>query len=433
MGRPRPPTAAYRCTIATAAPPRIERLFTGIDVGSSKVAVVIAGQTADGRLHALGTGVRESMGVKRGYVVDIPAVDRSVREALEQAERVAGVEVQRAWISISGGSITSRMAEHEDPFSRGQIEPDDVDELLSRARHVALRDDRAVLHAQPSLYILDGHRAVRDPVGLYADRFGVVVHVVEADRGPVSNLVTAVRAAHVDIREVVASTMAAGLASLTPEQRDIGTALVDIGAALTKIGLFAGGQLVGIATLNAGGNDITDDIASEFGIRRSPAERLKCFYGSAISSPRDHQDQLDVSTPEDGEAPRAKITRAQLNAVIRKRLDHFMPQIGECLRAMGDDGPTRRQLVLTGGGAELKGMADYVQSVLGGTARVARPVGISDIPPACDGGGFATCIGLILYAADPPVDIRPFGDGDGNPDGPLHWWQKLMAMWRRKP
>lgn len=395
------------------------------------MAVVIAGQTADGQLHTLGTGVRESLGVKRGYVVDIPAVDRSVREALEQAERVAGVEVQRAWISLSGGSITSRIVEHEDPFSRGQIEPDDVEELLTRARRVALRDDRAVLHAQPTFYLLDGQRAVRNPIGLFADRFGVAVHVVEADRGPVSNLVTAVRAAHVDIREVVASAMAAGLSSLTPEQRDIGTVLVDIGAALTKVGMFAGGHLVGISTINAGGNDVTDDIASEFGIRRTPAERLKCFYGSAISSPRDHQDQLDTGPPEGDDAPRAKVTRAQLNAVIRKRLDHLMPQIGECLRKMGDDGPTRRQLVLTGGGSELKGMADYVQSALGGTVRVARPTGIADMPPACEGGAFATATGLILYAADPPVDIRPFGDENGDNAGPLSWWRALIAMWRR--
>ncbi|MFM6854189.1 MAG: cell division protein FtsA, partial [Sphingopyxis sp.] len=245
------------------APPRIERLITAIDVGSSKVAVLIAGQAADGTLHALGTGVRESLGVKRGYVVDIPAVDRSVRDALEQAERVAGFEVQHAWVSFGGGSLSSDVFEHEDPFNRGQIEQEDVDELLTRAGEHILREDRFIMHAQPMLYTLDGNRGIMDPVGLFADRFGVSIHLVEADRGPVANLLTAVRAAHIDIREVVATMMATGQSSLTQKQRDIGAALVDIGASLTNIGLFAGGMLVGIATLSAGGNDITDDIASE--------------------------------------------------------------------------------------------------------------------------------------------------------------------------
>jgi cell division protein FtsA len=413
-------------------PPRIERLLTAIDVGSSKVAVLIAGQTADGTLHALGTGVRESLGVKRGYVTDIPAVDRSVREALEQAERMAGLEVQHAWIGFGGGSLTSRIVTHEDPFSRGQIEAEDVDELLMRARDQWLRDDRAILHAQPTLYTLDGNSGVIDPVGLFADRFGVSIHMVEADRGPVSNLVTAVRAAHVDIREVVATMMASGLASLTDEQRDIGTALVDIGASLTNIGLFAGGMLVGVATLSAGGNDITDDIASEFGSRRSQAERLKCFYGSAISSPRDHQDQLDIGPGDQDEGERPKITRAQLNAVIRKRLDHFVPQIGKILQDMGDGGPAARQIVLTGGASELKGMADYVQSVLGGSARTARPRGIISMPDAHSGPAFSTAVGLALYAANPPPDIRPKGGEKSVETTGKGWLGRMFTMWQRE-
>ncbi|MEK6540542.1 MAG: cell division protein FtsA [Pseudomonadota bacterium] len=411
-------------------PPRIERLFTAIDVGTAKIAVLIAGQTADGTIHALGTGLRESMGVKRGYVVDIQSVDRCVREALEQAERVAGIEVQQVWISFGGDSLSSRTVIHTDKFNNEQIEPEDVNELHMRARAAVLRDDRAILHAQPTYYMLDGHHGIKDPAGLFADQLGVSVHVVEADRGPVSNLVTAVRAAHVDIREVVASMMATGLSSLTEEQRDVGVALVDIGASLTNIGLFAGGMLVGISTMAAGGNDITDDIVSEFGIKRSVAERQKCFYGSAISSPRDHQDQLDIGGEgDDGHSP--KITRAQLNAVIRKRLDHFVPQIGNLLKGMGDGGPTQRQVVLTGGTCELKGMADYVQSVLGGSARLARPSGITGLPPSHQSLAFSTAVGLILYAADPPLDIRPTSEDTARDEQSQPWWRRMAKIWSR--
>jgi cell division protein FtsA len=413
------------------ATPRVEKLLTGIDVGSSKIAVVIAGVTADGAIHSLGTGVRESLGIRRGYVVDVAAVDRSVREALEMAERVAGLEVQQAWVGFGGGSIASSIAYHEERFTRGQIESDDVDELHERAAARLIGDQRAVLHAEPMLYTLDGGDGVRDPVGLFADRFGVSVHLVEADRGPVSNLVTSVRAAHVDVREVVATMVAAGRSTLTAEQRDLGTVLVDIGASLTQVGLFVGGMLVGLATIPSGGGDITDDIASAFGARRSQAELLKCKFGSAISSPRDHQDQLPIDRDaEDEGRDSPKISRAQLNAVIRARLDHFVPQIGTLLKAMGDGGPTGRQLVLTGGGAEIKGIADYVQGVLGGSVRTIRPTGIIGQPSSHGGPEFSTAIGLVLHAASPPTDLRPRA-GVGTTDDGAPWWARMAAMWQR--
>ncbi|MCC7394151.1 MAG: cell division protein FtsA [Sphingomonadaceae bacterium] len=411
------------------AAPRIERLFTAIDVGSSKVAVLIAGQQSDGKLRALGTGVRESNGIKRGVVVDVQAVDQVVRDALEQAEAMAGVEVQQAWISFGGASISSRTVEHGNPFSRGQVEAEDVDELLARIAENLADSGKAVLHARPIFYTVDGMQGVANPEGLYADHLGATVLVVEADRGPVSNLVTAVRAANVDIRDVVASVLASGHACLTAEQRDIGTVLVDIGAHLTKVGLFAGGALIGIATLAAGGDDITDDIASAFAIKRRAARRMKSRYGSAISSPRDHQEQLDLEMAE-GDSP-AKITRAQLNAVIGKRLDHFVPRIGQMLETLQDGGPTRRQLVLTGAASELRGMADYVQSVLGGSVRMAPPLVMEGLTPAHSGAGYSTMLGLILHAAAPPLDIRPTGNGQVKAEGEGRWWQRLAAMWRR--
>lgn len=411
--------------------PRIERILTAIDVGSSKVAALIAGQTADGGLIALGTGLREARGMKFGCVADIAAVDRVVREALEQAESIAGLEVRDVWVGFGGGTLTSRILSHEEQSGGGAIDEDDIAELLLRAREMALDDRRAVLHAQTALFTLDGNAGVRNPIGLFADRLAVDIHLVEGDRGPVSNLVTAVRAAHVNIREVVSTSMAAGMSALTPEQRDLGVAVVDIGAALTNIALFAGGMLVGLATLTIGGDAITDDIASEFSTRRSTAERLKCFHGSAISSPRDHQDQIDIE-PAPGEANATKITRAQLNAVIRKRLDHLVPQIGATLKSMGYADPVARQVVLVGGGAELKGMADYVQSVLGGAARIGRPIGIQSLPDAHSGAAFAVAVGLVRFAADGASDLRHLSSAaTDEPDGRF-WWHKLRTIWRRR-
>jgi len=185
-------------------------------------------------------------------------------------------------------------------------------------------------------------------------------------------------------------------------------ALVEMGAEVTNVSLFAGGMLVGLTTLPYGAADITDDIASSFGLRRAQAERIKCFYGSATTSPRDNHDviNLDLDKVADGAEQESRITRAQLIAVIRQRLDHLIGEIGRSLKDLGFTGPVGRQVVLTGGGAELKGIADYAQSALGRTVRVGRPTGLSALPEAHSGPAFAGLAGLALYASQEPVDLR---------------------------
>ena len=189
------------------------------------------------------------------------------------------------------------------------------------------------------------------------------------------------------MKAIVAAPIATGLACLSDEERELGVALVELGAGVTNVSLFAGGMLVGLAAIPYGGSDITDDIASAFGTRRSQAERIKCFYGSATTSPRDNHDMIDVAPMagvEDG-AEAQRITRAQLISVIRQRLDLLSGDIAAALKQLGFAGPVGRQVVLTGGGAELKGIADYIQGVLGRAVRIGRPRGLSALPEAHSG------------------------------------------------
>ena len=180
-------------------------------------------------------------------------------------------------------------------------------------------------------------------------------------------------------------------------------------------------MLVGLTSIPFGASDITDDIASAFGTRREQAERMKCFYGSATASPRDNHDMIEVapmSTDEDG-GERTRITRAQLIAVIRQRLEHLVGEIGKALKDLGFTGPVGRQVVLTGGGAELKGIADYVQGALGRAVRIGRPRGLLGLPTAHGGPGFATLAGLVHYAASDPLDLRVIMPEDQ--DGAAAW------------
>lgn len=265
-----------------------------------------------------------------------------------------------------------------------------------------------VLHAQPALYTLDRLQGVKQPLGLYADRLGVDIHVVAADGSPVRNLDLCVRSAHLEVKAIIASPVATGMACLSDEERELGVALVEMGAGITNISLFAGGMLVALTSIPIGAADITDDIASAFGTRRAQAERMKCFHGSANASPRDNHDMIEVApiSADDDAGEGARITKAQLISVIRQRLDHLMGEIQKVLTELGFGGPVGRQVVLTGGGAELKGIADYAQVALGRSVRVGRPRGLTALPEAHSGPAFATLAGLAQYAASNPLDLR---------------------------
>ena len=385
-----------------------EGLITAVDIGSSKVSALIAQKGDGGELIVLGTGQRESRGVKRGYIADAAATELAVREAVEQAERIAGTNIENVWVSFSAGGLVSDVASIEFELGGHRVEQADIDALLQAGRDSIDPQGRMVLHAQPALYTLDGLTGVKRPLGLHADRLGVHIHVVAADGSPVRNLGLCVANAHLEVKAIIASPVATGMACLSDEERELGVALVELGAGITNVSLFAGGMLVGLLSIPLGAQDITDDIASAFGTRRAQAERMKCVHGSANASPRDNHEMIDVApvSAEEDQGDGTRITKAQLNAVIRLRLDHLIGEVGKALAELKFEGPVGRQVVLTGGGAELKGIADYAQAALGRSVRVGRPRGLTALPEAHAGPAFATLAGLAFYAAADPLDLR---------------------------
>lgn len=386
-----------------------EGLITALDIGSSKVAALIAQPTEDGLL-VLGTGQRESRGVRRGFIADMSATEGAVREAVEQAERIARTNIDETWLTFSAGGLVSDVASVEVDLAGERVNEKHIADLLEAGRRSIDPDGRTVLHAQPALFMIDSLKGVQNPLGLYAERLGVDIHVVAAEPSPIRNLDHCVRSAHLAVKQIVASPVAAAMSCLSAEERELGVALIELGAEVTNVSLIAGGLLVGLASLPLGASDITDDIASAVGTQRAQAERLKCFHGSAQTSPRDNHEMIEIA-PFSGEGDpateAARISRAQLIAVIRQRLEQIFGAIDQALKELGFVGPIGRQVVLTGGGAELKGIADYAQSVLGRTARVGRPRGLIGLPEAHSGPAFASLAGLVQFAASNPIDLRP--------------------------
>ncbi len=392
--------------MARGPQPPQRNLVGALDVGSSKISALIAEPGADGTLNILGTGQRASRGVKRGFIADMAACEAAIREAVEQAERIAGTRVERMFVGYSAGGMMSDVANVEVAIGGRQIVQQDIDALLDAGRQSIDPGERTVLHAVPAFYTLDGLNGVKKPLGLHADRLAVDIHVVAATPAPVENLRRCVQSAYLGVEAIVASPVAAGKACLSEEERELGVALVELGAGVTNVSVFAAGQLAGLKSVPQGAGDITDDIASTFGTRRAEAERIKCFYGSASTSPRDNHDMIElapIAGSQDG-VESARITRAELVAVIRRRLEHLTGEVAGALKSLGFSGPLGRQVVLTGGGAELKGIADYAQGALGRTVRIGRPR-LAGLPDAHSGPAFATLAGLAQFAASDELDL----------------------------
>jgi len=407
----------------SAGEPRIERLIGAVNIGSFRISAMIAGVTEDGELTVLGSGHRAAQGIKRGYVTEMAPATYAVRDAIERAEKLAATSLSGVWIGCSGAGLTSVINPVEIDVGGRRIEEEDIEHLLEAAREGLEPDGRSVLHAQPAYYFLDGADGVANPRGLHADRLGVNVHVMLADGAPMRNLAEVVQNAHLGVEGIVASPLAAAKACLSEEERDLGVALIEFGGQVTNVSVHAGGMLTGLTSIPRGSADITDAIASALGIRPSQAERLKCVAGSAIASPTDNREMVAVArSDEEGEGPPAhgadennRIPRAELISIITAELDLLMGDVARALEGMGFAVRSKlsraRQVVLTGGGAELPGLADYTQGLLGTPVRIGRPPPLRGLPEAHAVPGFTTLAGLVLYAAEDPVDIRTLGSG----------------------
>lgn len=419
------------------ATPRISKVFAAVNIGSFRVSAMIAGLSETGEMVVLGSGHRAAQGIKRGYVTDMQAATHSVRDAIERAEKMANIGIQKVWIGCSGAGLASTTAKIEVDIGGRRIEQDDIEHLLVAAREVIEPDGRTVLHAQPAHYTLDGAHGVPNPKGLHAERLAVDIHVMLADGAPVRNLREAVQNAHLDVETVVGSPVAAGHACLTPEERELGVALVEFGAEVTTVSVYAAGMLLGMQVIQYGSGDMTDAIASAFGIRRYQAERLKCMAGSAIASPADHREMIPINAPGDPEGgpvarhadDKNRIPRAELISVITQQLGFFTEEVSRALKALGFVGKTGQQVVLTGGGAQLPGLADYAQSALGRPVRIGAPPTMLGLPPGHATPSSTTLVGLVLYAAADPVDIRSIGPAYA-PDGAYKGWGLLNRLSR---
>ena len=385
-----------------------DSFVAALDVGTSKVATLIARYNAQGA-EIVGVGHRVCTGLDAGMVTSMDATERAIKDSVAQAERTFGAPIERVLVNVSSAGLHADTLDVSVDLAGQPVEQEDVRRVLAAACANISEHDRQVLHAQPACYRVDGAYGINNPVKMEGDTLGVDVLVVSAEPGPVRNLETCVNKAHLRVAEFVASPLAAGLGCLTEDELELGCAVIDLGAGVTNVSIFRRGMMVGCSTIMMGGADITDHLSRTLMTPKTQAERIKSLHGAVMTSPKDSQDFIDVPPMSNDTGMMAyRISRAKLADIIRERLQVILQEAAYRLEELGFRGPDAREVVLTGGGCQLTGIAEYTSLVLGKSVRIGRPRGLAALPDAANTPGFVTAAGMLHFAIGGPEDARSF-------------------------
>lgn len=377
---------------------RVSDVIAALDIGSSKVSALVAKVDGD-NVVVIGSGLAPSRGMEKGVVADIAAVSESVGRAVEEAERSSRYGIDRAWVSIGGAHIQSQNSRGEAIVSQAMrgVEQADVDRALSEARVLALPQERQVLHVVPRGYWLDNSVLVREPIGMAAHRLDAEVHVVTALDSAARNLTRCVEGAGVAVEGLIAQVLAAGEAVLTPNEREMGVACVNIGAGTTDIGVYLNGSVWHTVTLGTGGNHITSDLAIGLHAPLEVAEDVKLRYGHCLTR-QIQPDEIVRISGFGGDGAR-EFTREEVVRIIEARVEEICTLVQRELRRSSFDGLLSAGAVLCGGTANLPGIADLASEVMDMPVRVVAPRQVQGLTEVIGDVGQATGVGLLLWGA----------------------------------
>jgi cell division protein FtsA len=388
--------------------PRRAAVVAGLDVGTSKIACLIARlepQAPRDVLRRRSHGVRilgfahtEAGGMKAGAVVDLEAAEQVIRQAIDTAESMAGVRIESAVVALSGGRLGSERFVAGIELAGGAVTEADIARVLTAAGRHSVRNGRALLHSLPIGYALDAATGIREPRGMLGRQFGVDMHMVTADVATVRNLMLAVERSHLSIEALVASPYVAGLACLADDEADLGAACIDLGAGTTTLAVFSGGSFVHADGFALGGRHVTMDLARGLNTRIADAERIKAIYGNVLIGGSDERDMITVPPVGDDERePPQFVSRAQIVRIIKPRIEEILEMVRDRLQASPFAAEARARVILTGGGSQLGGVAELAAQILRRPVRIGRPLGLSGLPEAAKGPAFAVAAGLLVY------------------------------------
>lgn len=376
-----------------------DRIVVGIDVGTSKVCALIADVSDDEQLEIIGVGVVASRGLKKGSVVNTDEVVDSIQMAVQRAEQQSGFKMVSAFVGISGAHVATQTSQgvvavrHPDR----QISPDDVQRALEAARVITIPAEREIIHVMPRHYVVDGQDGIKNPIGMLGHRIEVQTTIVSGSMTAVNNLVRCVERAGVGIDSLTLQAVAAGDAVLTDAERDLGVALIDLGAGTTDVGVFEDGALVYGSVLPVGGFQITNDISVGLRVPFGVAEDIKVRHGFAL--PELIEEDRDIEIPAYDSGEERTVSRREVSDIIAARMEETFDLVQEQLaRAGWSSFPAG--IVLCGGTAQLGGLRRLAGEMFHCSVRIGAPTGFYGLADQVSTPAFASSIGLLRWGAE---------------------------------
>ena len=374
-------------------------IIAGLEIGTSKVCVVVAEQKADGSLNIIGVGQSFARSVRKGEIINPADAEQDVRDAVAEAEQMANVEIRSVFVAVTGSHIKSfnHRGFHRVMAPDHEITPEDVADVINNAKAINLPMDHTVILNVRQHFLVDDEGGITDPVGMHGAKLEVDLHVIHGKTTRLQNAVRLVRGISLQVNDVVFSGLASSLALLTPEQKDLGVLVIDMGAGTTEYAVFSEGILRYSAVLTVGGDHATNDLAYGLKISLRRAEKLKLEHGSAIVDEAAGEQTVSVTDERGMEIKRVKIGHVQ--TIISTRVEEVFKIIAEELEEHGLTQLLRAGVLLCGGGARMADITTLAEKVFQMKCEVGQTNGVSSLPETLDKPEFATAIGLVKYGA----------------------------------
>ena len=411
--------------------PRRSGTFGVLDIGTTKIACMIARVDGDGEIRVLGCDWRQGLGVRGGSIVDLEKAERAIRACVGQAENMADTRLNAVTVNLTCGQPESRIQKVrwtlDAPMAGRPVTDQDVRAVLREGRELSRSDGREPVHVMPLTFSLDNTDHVIDPRGLYCSTLDARLHVIDASSSALRSLEACLRHCDLEIEAIVSAPMAAGLSVLVDDEREIGATIIDMGGGTTSIASFFESRLIHTAQIRLGGQHVTNDLTQGLSTPLAHAERLKTLWGNVEASPDDERDMLPLSRLGEADHQLSKVPRNKVVEIIRPRIEETFEQIRDKLAGSGVPHGTGGRIVLTGGACQLPGLPHLASRILGRDVRVGRPITLRGMPEIATGTAFATATGLLLWAADESGTFRDVEAERARPGG---WFHRLVNFIR---
>ncbi len=402
-----------------------QQLIVGLDIGTHKIACVVAESAPDGKLDVVGIGTHPSRGLRKGVVVNIDSTVESIRLAVEEAELMAGVEIKTVYTGIAGSHIHGYNSHGVVATKNGEVSAEDVERVIEAARAMNIPADQKVLHILPQDYIIDGQDGIKSPVGMSGVRLEAKVHVVTGAVSSAQNIIKCCHRCDLEVADVVLEQLASSEAVLEGDEKEIGVVLVDIGGGTTDIAVFFNGSIQHTSVISIGGDHLTNDLV--VGLRTSPREAdiLKRKYGACMTNLVPPDEMIEIPSVG-GHEPRT-MPRQVMTQILEPRVDELF----ELVKSHLDQSGFRRQLsagvVLTGGSSLLKGMVELAEEVFDAPVRLGKPGGVGGLVDVISTPIYSTGVGLVHYGRRYRLGQQQKAQRKAKPKGPSVW--QRMRSW----